>query len=278
MKFTFLGTGDVKRVPVWGCQCAACNRAALLTNYARGPATAMVEVDDFRLLINAGHPDLSAQFVPRQLDGILLTHMQLEHVLGLLHMRWGEGEKLPVYGPRDLQCFTELVEQSGLLDFVALHKPFEPKTLVTKSLPLTVIPVPLNSIHRTWGYCIEYGQFHLAYLTQAKNLPRETLSFLSRWRPQIMVLDCPLPPKKYDPELDHTVENSLDDVVTLLNDYRTLSASSTACWLTQIGHHMDRYLMENADQLPMDIHVARDREKLDLNELLIWGKDIKFTG
>ncbi len=41
----------------------------------------------------------------------------MDHVQGLFPLRWGVGDKIPVYGPPDEQGCDDLFKHPGLLDF-----------------------------------------------------------------------------------------------------------------------------------------------------------------
>jgi phosphoribosyl 1,2-cyclic phosphate phosphodiesterase len=48
-----------------------------------------------RLLIDAGRTGLADRFPPGSPDGVLLTHFDADHCLGLTLMRWSLAELLP---------------------------------------------------------------------------------------------------------------------------------------------------------------------------------------
>lgn len=108
---------------------------------------------------------------------------------GLFHLRWGSGEAIPIYGPKDPHGCADLYRNPGVLDFRPGLKPFRP--LLLKGL--TVTPVPLNHSKPTLGYCLDGGGQRLAYLTDTLRLPAETERFLRDWRPDVVVLDATHP-------------------------------------------------------------------------------------
>ena len=59
MRLTLLGTGDARQVPVYGCQCQACQAAHADPGLRRRPCCALVELGDQRWLIDSGLPDLT---------------------------------------------------------------------------------------------------------------------------------------------------------------------------------------------------------------------------
>ena len=51
MRLTLLGTGNARQVPVYNCDCAACERARVQPEFRRGPCCALVECGEQRLLL-----------------------------------------------------------------------------------------------------------------------------------------------------------------------------------------------------------------------------------
>ena len=87
MKLTFLGTGTSQGVPVIGCRCEVCRSQDKRDNRLR--TSAMVEVDDIRIVIDAG-PDFRQQMLREgitKLDALLLTHQHKDHTAGIDDVR-----------------------------------------------------------------------------------------------------------------------------------------------------------------------------------------------
>ena len=248
MKVTFLGTGDAGGVPVYGCKCAACERARTDENYRRRPCSALIEAGDTRILIDAGLTDLAERFPPGSLTAIVLTHFHPDHVQGLFHLRWGIGEQIPVYAPPDAEGCADLYKNHGLLDFRRLAK-FEP----LKVGELTLMPLPLIHSKVTFGYAIEdaNGQ-RFAYLTDTVGLPPRTASFLKDWRPVSVALDCAHPPASDTPR-NH---NDLNAALALAE-----SLKPAKVWLTHISHELDAWLEEHLDEA-LKTSIARDFQSI----------------
>lgn len=86
-RLTFLGTGTSQGVPMIGCSCDVCRSADPRDKRLR--ASAMVEYDGLRILIDAG-PDFRQQMLREgisHLDAILLTHNHKDHTGGLDDIR-----------------------------------------------------------------------------------------------------------------------------------------------------------------------------------------------
>jgi phosphoribosyl 1,2-cyclic phosphate phosphodiesterase len=245
MRVTFLGTGDAGGVPLYGCNCPACTRARAIRDFQRRPCSALVESGDSRILIDAGLSDLAERFPPGSLSAIVLTHFHPDHVQGLFHLRWGAGDRIPVYGPPDSEGCADLYKNHGLLQFRRLSK-FEPVTLGK----LTLTPLPLIHSKMTFGYAIEdSANQRFAYLTDTFGLPAQTEQFLREWRPRWVAVDCTHPPQGDSPR-NH------NDVGLALAIAETLSPAKV--WLTHVSHEMDSWLLQNAADLPSHIQVARD--------------------
>jgi phosphoribosyl 1,2-cyclic phosphate phosphodiesterase len=250
VRLSFLGTGAAGGVPLWGCDCPACKRAAWVTDHRRAPCCALVEAGEGaqqeRILIDAGLMDLAERFPADSFSRILLTHYHPDHVQGLFHLRWGVGEPLPIHGPPDSEGCADLYKNPGILDFRRLRK-FEPLDLGT----LTVTPVPLIHSKPTLGFCIEANGARLAYLTDTVGLPPATREFLQGFRPDVLVLDCTHPPMEAAPR-NH---NDLNLALAICED---LAAPRT--FLTHLSHDLDAWLMENDANLPEGVVIASDNK------------------
>jgi len=165
MRISFLGSGAAGGVPLWGCDCPACQRARTDQHFMRRPNCALVEAGGVRLLLDAGVMDIAERFAPDALAAILLTHFHADHVQGLFHWRWGVGE-LDVYAPHDSEGCADLYKYPGPLKFMHRTK-FEAFEIGD----LRITPVPLVHSKPTLGYCIEYEGVRLAYLTDSRELP-----------------------------------------------------------------------------------------------------------
>jgi phosphoribosyl 1,2-cyclic phosphate phosphodiesterase len=250
MRLTFLGTGAAGGVPLWGCACPACARAAWVKEYRRAPCCALLEAGGERILIDAGLPDLAERFPAGSLSCILLTHYHPDHVQGLFHLRWGVGKKLPVHGPPDSEGCADLYKNPGVLAFERLAK-FTPLALSG----VTITPVPLIHSKPTLGFCIESEDARLAYMTDTVGLPPATLDYIQHFAPSVLVLDCTHPPQT-DPPRNH------NDLNLALAISEAVGAPET--FLTHISHELDTWLMTHDDNLPEGIAVARDDMTLEI--------------
>lgn len=250
MEFRFGGTGDSAQVPRFGCDCEACNRARVLTSLQRGPSCGEARVDGKRYLIDAGRMDLAHSCELERPTAFFITHYHADHVQGLFHLRWGSGETIPVYGPKDAHGCADLYRNPGVLDFRPGLKPFKPVKLES----LTVTPVPLKHSKPTLGYCLDDGGTRLAYLTDTCGLPLETEKFLRTWKPDIVVLDACHPSSHPAPRNHNTITQALD-ILTRLDP--------PMAYLTHIGHELDAEWLNTPSRLPPRVRIARDGEALE---------------
>lgn len=251
MKFTFLGTGDAAGVPVYGCECVACQRATHASLYQRRNCSALIETKQSQILIDAGLTDLCQRFAPGQLSAIVLTHFHPDHVQGLFHLRWGKGAKIQVLCPPDPEGCADLYRNCGLLKFVHVQA-FE--LLQLGDFRLT--PLPLIHSKITFGYLIEDPSEHkIAYLTDTVGLPKQSLDFLKQFTLDTLVIDCSHPP-----EIQGRNHNNLSQVLDLVAH---LQPKQT--WLTHLSHEMDVWLMNNS--LPAQVMVAYDEQTIIPSDL-----------
>ncbi len=245
MQLTLLGTGDVRQVPVYGCDCRACQNARQQPALRRKPCSALLESGDLRLLIDGGLTDLCERFQPGDLSGILLTHYHMDHIQGLFHLRWGVNDDIPVYGPEDGGAGDDLKKHPGILEFLPPLSAFESFSLQDG---LSITPIPMQHSKPTFGYLFEQGNKRIAYLTDTVGLPLASEEFLKQFELDIVVIDTSVPPQP-EPPRNHNDLNLSVAIFEALQPKKMI--------LTHIGHEMDAWLLEN--ELPYaELEVARD--------------------
>ncbi|MGL1832295.1 phosphonate metabolism protein PhnP [Rhodocyclaceae bacterium SMB388] len=250
MRVTFLGTGAAGGVPLYGCCCEACFRAQRDPGFQRAPCSALIEAGDTRVMIDAGRMDLHERFPAGALSAVVLTHYHVDHVQGLFHLRWGVGERIPVFGPPDSEGCADLYKHPGLLAFDTARK-FEPFEIGV----LRFTPLPLIHSRPTLGYAIEGpGGARFAYLTDTLGLPPRSSDFLREWEGFDLALDCSFPPR---PE-----PRNHNDWHTACRIAAEVGARRT--WLTHVGHSLDAWHMRHAPEMPAGIALARDGLKVEI--------------
>ena len=245
MKFTLLGTGDAAQVPVYGCDCSVCTRARASTEFRRLPCSALLEIDGKKMLIDSGITDLAERFPAGSLSHILQTHYHADHVQGLLHLRWGKGDTIPVTGPQDEHGFADLFKHSGILDFS--HTLQHGETWQWQGIESTALA--LNHSKPTLGYVFCSDKSRVAYLTDTVGLPDATLAYLAGLRLNCLIIDCAHPPQS-EPPRNHNDFNMVRYLVGVLRCDEVI--------LTHIGHEMDAWAEQNSKAVSAPFVLARD--------------------
>lgn len=245
-KFTFLGTADSAQVPVYNCDCPACQRARDDAAYRRLPASALITTAQGAWLIDSGLMDLSDRFAPGFLKGIFQTHYHADHAQGLLSLRWGVNMRLPIYGPDDVDGFADLYKNPGMLDFSEPFSAFE-----TRQMPdFQITALPLNHSKLNYGYLfVSDAGKRVAYLTDTVGLSEVVMEHLAKQNLDVMIIDCTYPPLAHA----HRNHNDLSIVIAL---QQVIGARSVI--LTHISHDFDSWLMQQENRLPAPFLLACD--------------------
>ena len=265
MLFTLLGTGSSAQLPVYNCQCPACERARADSSFIRRPASAMLQIGRDVYLFDSGLMDLRERFpVPAiddqmspRLKAIFQTHYHADHAQGLLNLRWGVNISLPVYGPLDPVGFADLFKHPGFLDFSHTLQPFQRFNLVDYvCATVDITALPLEQSRPTLGNLIEVTEGKaLAYLTDTKGLSPRVIELLRGREVDFLLIDC-----TFDPSVDYKGHNNLNDALDLVSQVQAKSF-----YLTHIDHTLDRYFMKNPEQLTQGVQLARDGMCFDLS-------------
>jgi len=251
MRFKFVGTGNAAGIPAYGCDCCACIRAQNITDHRRGPCSAALMFDDETFLLDAGSLQLGERFPAGSFSRILLTHYHMDHVQGLFPIRWGVGPSIPVHGSADEQGCDDLFKHPGILDFSETFVAFEQRWFGE----LSVMPLPLNHSKLCLGYAFEHQGKRIAYLTDTAGLPETVEDFLQNWRPDVMILDCSMPPQPREPK-NH------NDLTMAIELHESIQPRKT--YLTHISHTLDNWLANNVGALPSGMAIANDSLIIDL--------------
>jgi phosphoribosyl 1,2-cyclic phosphate phosphodiesterase len=234
-------------MPVYGCGCGVCLKAAGDALVQRTPCSALLQLGDCRYLLVAGQVNLAGRFPAGSLSAILLTHFHPDHVQGLFQLRWGSGLRIPVHCPPDSEGCADLYKHPGILRFQTQQK-FVPFMLGD----LSVTPLPLIHSKPTFGYLFEYAGTRIAYLTDTKGLPPETEALLAQAPLDLMVIDC-----SFVPGNERQGHNTLYDALGI---HQALAPRQTV--LTHIGHDLDIWLRVNSSALPDTVQVGYDGQQV----------------
>lgn len=243
MRLTILGSGNAAGMPVYGCNCVRCNTVSNDSKLQRGPACALLEVDNKQYLIDAGLTGIRQRYPAGNLNGIFVTHFHADHVQGLFDLRWGKNLTIPVYCPPDSNGCDDLYKHPGILEFNQLKK-FNSFNLES----LQVTPLPLIHSKVTFGYVFECNNKRIAYLTDTKGLPPKTIDYFERNPLELLVIDT-----SYPPGIENSGHNNLDE--TLLIQQQVKSKRTV---LTHISHGFDIWLSENTNSLPDSVIAGYD--------------------
>jgi len=247
MRLTLIGSGNAAGIPLFGCDCRLCLKANKNKSVRRGPASATLEINNKKYLIDAGALDIVDRFYMKNLDGIFLTHFHPDHVQGLFNLRWGKGGKIPVYCPPDSLGCADLYKNPGLLKF-NFGKKFEKYSIGN----LNITPVPLIHSKMTFGYVFESDNRCIAYLTDTKGLPGKTSLFLESKNIDFLIIDT-----SHAPDVEDANHNNFNDSLKI---HELLKPTRTV--LTHISHDFNLWLNDNRGCLPENILVANDGLKL----------------
>jgi len=235
VRLTLLGSGDSAGMPLYGCECERCSSARHNPDLRRGPASALLEVDNKRYLIDAGQMDIAERFHSSKLDGILLTHFHPDHVQGLFHLRWGKGKNIPVYCPTDSVGCADLFKNSGILDF-QIQRKYEAFNLGE----VKVTPLPLIHSKPTLGYLIEHKDQRIAYLVDTIGIPDRVRELLQDTDLEVMIIDTTSSPK-----VENRNHNNLTETLLI---QKIIQPKKTV--MTHISHDFDKWLSDNSNDLP----------------------------
>ncbi len=188
MKLTFLGTGTSFGVPQLGCHCAVCRSPDPRDRRTR--VGALVESNrGTRVLIDTP-PELRMQLVAAgidRVDAVLFTHDHADHTHGMDDLRAitvRRAAPLPIYGSAETlgslaQKFRYIFDES-IRPGPGTSKPEGQAHIVESGRPFTVGDLEIVPVAVPHGAAtvFAYRIGPLAYVTDAKSLPPESIALL----------------------------------------------------------------------------------------------------
>lgn len=254
MKLTVLGTGNARLLPVYGCNCIACERAKENPAYRRGKTAAFISYQGRNLLLDANAEDLMARFPAGTIDSIVLTHYHMDHVQSLFDLRWGLNMSIPVFGPDDPNGCDDLFKHPGILDFKRPRQAFE--HFYWRDIRIT--PVPLIHSKPCFGYVFECQGKRIAYLTDTVDLPVEVKQWFADNPVELMLIDCSFPP----------VDRTAGELPSNHNDVVLAKSLKEKCrpkqmGLIHIGHTLESWAMANPYAFDDDFFLVSDGQEFN---------------
>ncbi|NJE77091.1 MBL fold metallo-hydrolase [Thermococcus sp. ES12] len=199
----FIGTGGSEGIPAHLCTCSTCTEARRFGFAQRKPSTLAVITEKGKAVLFDVGTDIR-DYLNVPLEAIFLTHWHHDHIYGLYKLRWMALET-PLYAPE------------GHADALILREPknLQPRVVkagdVIKLDTLRITALRLNHQVETLGYLIEEDGKAIAILYDTKDLPGETLEFLTEKAPlRLAIVDATYPPGIEDP-----YHNNVDEAAEL---------------------------------------------------------------
>ncbi len=249
MKIRLTGTGTSQGVPVIGCECKVCKSQDPKDKRLR--TSALLEWDNFTYVIDTG-PDFRQQMLAakvKSINGIFYTHEHADHTAGIDDIRplyFKNKNPIPVYGhPRVLKdlskryeyIFTNVNRYPGAPEVF----PFSPKAYRSYFIggkeitPLLIQHGPLE----IYAYKID----NMAYITDAKNIPEKTKTFIKEL--DLLIINA-LQHKK------HKMHMTLEESLNLIAEVKPKKAI-----LIHMSHYMGLH-KEIESLLPENVSLGYD--------------------
>ncbi|HEV2527405.1 MAG TPA: MBL fold metallo-hydrolase [Thermomicrobiales bacterium] len=248
-ELTFLGTGTSNGVPMIGCRCDVCRSNDPRDQRTRSSVVIRDTGDDRTYLVDTG-PELRIQALAADLnhvDAVLYTHAHADHTAGLDDLRrFNEMQqgRLPAFAnsvaagmivERFAYAFAEWLGFWGGkpdLDMTVIDGPFRPFGTTITPLPFQHGRLPV----------VGFRIGDLAYLTDAKAIPAETMALLEGT--EVLVINALR-------ERPHPTHLSLAEALEVVEQI-----GPRETWLTHISHEISHAGVDA--RLPEGVGLAYD--------------------
>ncbi|NJW53309.1 MBL fold metallo-hydrolase [Salinimicrobium oceani] len=253
MKVTFLGTGTSQGIPVIGSNHPVCRSQNPKDKRLR--VSALVEVDDLRILIDCG-PDFRQQMLTNKverIDAILYTHEHSDHTAGLDDIRpyfFRQGD-IPIYA--HARVMASLQKRFDYI-FASENKyPGAPSvqenlientSFTVKGIPVIPVEVMHNRV-QVFGFRIR----DFAYLTDAKTIAQAEAEKLKGV--DVLVVNA----LRTEPHHSHFNLDEALEFIAKINPRRA--------YLTHISHNMGFHDEVQAN-LPENVFLAYDNLQIEI--------------
>jgi phosphoribosyl 1,2-cyclic phosphate phosphodiesterase len=250
MRFTFLGTGTSRGVPVIGCHCRVCrsgdprNKRLRSSLLVEGESTVVIDTSvDFRF-------QMLRQGV-QKVDAVVLTHSHADHILGLddvFPLSARSGRPMPVYSSPET---VDQVRVTFRYLFAENRYPGIPEIdLRTINGPFRIGDVPFEPVEVLHGHMpvLGFRIGRLAYVTDVNCIPDGSLRKLENLT--YLVLDG----LRYRPHASHFSLAQAVEVAERLKPELT--------FLIHMSHDVDHD--EGNRYLPAHVRLAYDGMVLEL--------------
>jgi phosphoribosyl 1,2-cyclic phosphate phosphodiesterase len=255
-QFVFLGTGTSHGVPLIGCGCETCTSRNPKNQRTR--CAAVLGLPQGNLLIDTP-PELRTQLIRERISlihAVLYTHAHADHLFGLDDLRIFPrylGHELPVYCEQQVEahirrCFSYAFDRAAR-EFPAGGVPRLVFRRITTE-PFDVLGARVIPVRLSHGRCrvLGFRLGGLAYCTDAKEIPAESMSLLADL--DVLILDC----LRREPHVTHLSLDEAIDVARRLAPKRTL--------LTHLSHRLQHETTSR--ELPPGIDLAYDGLRIPL--------------
>lgn len=239
-KLTILGSGTSTGVPILGCLCQVCQSNDVRNKRSR--TSALIRSATGKSILIDTPPDLRTQLLRSKIahvDAVIITHDHADHTHGIDDLR-----PFGFRSPSPLPVFTNEATSEALKKKFSYifdrGSYFKDRQILGGGIPLldlnpvapgliTILDEEVELYSLPHGHEDTLGLRHrgMAYLTDCREIPDQTLNRLSDAQLEILVIDCLRP-------TPHQTHLHLDLSLRYIEQIRPKTAV-----LTHLGHEWD---------------------------------------